>query len=379
MIRVVAVGLALTAIAIGAQVSAQSEPRLSICHSPPEEQPTEWQRSSLRHILRILSAGNALTEVRVRRAVCNETMPDSACAGLPNELFCRQASFDRMQVAAAWYTIAYLQSEQRSYEAFRKAHPETVGKAFRFADGALNADDVAAEVAELRRQTEARAERPDSNEAPSRLAAIHERIVAYNVAALVGHESHHMGAEVCPIGDKSRMELNGIFDHIVAAQTSGDLFKASFPDPNEIKADRCAMRQIGRLNRMPIGDPSDPFSDESFARRAAADMITFQALVGFRRFEQLPRGVYVTPEFDQYLHPAFRIVLLAGSVADAGARPAICGEAAELFVRAVQDGFGKEPGGGEVSDELLAELPSGVETSWNGAPWTADSVSCVQN
>jgi hypothetical protein len=45
-------------------------------------------------------------------------------------------------------------------------------------------------------------------------------------------------------------------------------------------------------------------------------------------------------------------------------------------VQAIQTTYKKYEGNGDVGDHVLALLPKGVETSWNGAPWTADSYSC---
>jgi hypothetical protein len=106
-------------------------------------------------------------------------------------------------------------------------------------------------------------------------------------------------------------------------------------------------------------------------------MIAFQTLTGFRTFSDLPRGAYVIPEFDQYLNPVYRLTLLAGAVSTASTAPALCGDASGLFVHGVQTSFQTCAGDGQVSDELLAEMPPGVETSWNGAPWTTESFSCL--
>jgi len=172
------------------------------------------------------------------------------------------------------------------------------------------------------------------------------------------------------------METSGLFTHILSLQTSRELFCAANPNPDEIKADRCAARQIDKLHENPISDWGDSKRLEIFAQRAASDMIAFQSLTGFRRFSQLPIGKYVIPNFDAYLNPVYRLTLLAGSVSNSKDQPRLCGDSASLFAHGVQTSYQQCGGDGQVSDELLALVPSGVEDSWNGAPWNDKTISC---
>lgn len=351
-----------------------------ICHESDGEKYSGWRQSSLFEIARTLKNDESELRLEVHYAVCNSTMPDSSCSGRPGAMFCRQAALDRISFAAAWLVQAHHRMGRPGYEAFRRALPRAVLTAFRAADGTFEDSKAADWIDGIRGRAELRASGNNPRNMDDNYAAldmIHNRIVAYNLAALIGHEASHVFKETCPVTTRSAVEDRGLLDRIVALQTGKELFCPRFPDANEMRADRCAVRHIHRLDDATIGDPADPLSIETFARRAAADMIAFQALVGWRRFSSLPQGVYVTPELAQYFRPALRLVLLAAEVPDPRTGPLICGEAASLFVHAVQlDVTECADGRGIINDDILALLPSGVETSWNGKPWTADSLSC---
>lgn len=358
---------------------AESIIELRICHAPGATADEGWWRSSLSLTAQILRPESGSLELRVRRAVCNETMPDASCSGISGAMFCQQAALDRIQAAAAWLTVAWTKSGSGSYEEFRRMRPRAVAEAFQFADGVQAEPEVAEFVQQIRAYAEGTTEPVEAANLPVEIVAItavQQRIAAFNLGALVGHESHHMNDERCPLSELSWVESTKVFDHVVEMQTSDRLFCPSFPDPNEMRADRCAARQIERLHAEITESSAELTSQEEFARRAAADMVAFQAIFGFRRFEELPAGKYQIVDLDQYFQPTFRLVLLAGAVAGNTANPMICGEAAGLFVHAVQEGFRACGGKGKVSDELLSLLPMGVELSWNGAPWTTESLSC---
>lgn len=344
---------------------------LRICDDPATER--SWKHSSVTTISRILAAGSK-TEIGVRRAPCNPTMPDSSCSAGPGAMFCRQSSLDRIQTAAAWLAVQFVDSASRNYEEFRLRKPEVLKESFRFADGAIANPKILLKVEALRTSVESDGPggRASPDKADSRAGRIQARIAAYGLAALIGHESYHVAGDRCPVAGGALLEESGLFEHVLAVQTSDRLFCPSAPDPNEVKADRCAMRHLAGLRQQPLRDQRD----EAFARRAAADVISFQAVFGFRRFEELPRGRYTVIYLDQYLRPSLRLLSLAAAVQPPVTKPRVCGESAALFVHAVQEGYKKCAGKGDVSDELLAMLPRGVERSWNGEPWTPNSFRC---
>jgi hypothetical protein len=359
---------------------AHADVELFICHEDTYGG-ANWQLSSVIQIAQILKEGADEFSVNVSRAVCNNTMPDTVCAATPGRMFCRQTALRRMNLVASWYAYKFINGQFESYEDFQLAHDKPSGQAFRYADGS-NALALATDVQEeMRIAAEAFATvdetiqiEPDMR----RMAEIQRRIMFFNYAALVGHEAHHMNNESCPILQKSQMETSGIFDHLLELQTSDGLFCEANPNPYEISADRCAARYLERSRSRSTDGIIDDQNMEYFAQRAASDMIAFQSLTGFRRFVGLPQGSYGIPEFDAYLNPVFRLTLLAGSISSRSDQPPLCGDAASLFVHGVQTSYQQCPGDGQVSDALLALLPSGVEDSWNGAPWSASSFSCIR-
>lgn len=359
--------------------AAQQQIELSICHEEAELH-EDWRRVSLYQVARVFHDGSGATALKVRRAVCNETMPDTTCAAIPNHMFCRQEPFTRMNRAASWYAVRFVLENHTGYEGFRLTHERPALRAFRYAECSEPDPDVSPWQGLLRDHLALKLAGDVGPEHLSQLEAmglVQDRIVAFNMAAIVGHESYHVAGNRCPLAEPARSERSGLFSHILRLQTSDELFCAENPDPNEINADLCAMRHVEGLHGSPLSGVDDADRLEDFAQRAASDMIAFQTLTGFRTFSDLPRGAYVIPEFDQYLNPVYRLTLLAGAVSTASTAPALCGDASGLFVHGVQTSFQTCAGDGQVSDELLAEMPPGVETSWNGAPWTTESFSCL--
>jgi hypothetical protein len=143
------------------------------------------------------------------------------------------------------------------------------------------------------------------------------------------------------------------------------------------------MRHIRALNARLETQPTiqSPSSVDAL-RRSASDMVVFQSVFGWRRFTELsngtilPKGKYVFSSLDSYLYSPFRAILFSREIADSSPRPYICGSSAQLIVQSIQETYKKYDGNGKVNDDLLAIFPKGVETSWNGAPWTPESYTC---
>lgn len=356
----------------------RAEVEILICHED-DFGGSNWHRASIIQIAEILRESEQQLDLKVRRAICDDSMPDTVCAGIPGKLFCRQSSLRRMNLAASWFATHFVIGKFENYEQFRIAFGRPSKDAFAYADH-LQSDSVLAANQELIREfAENELQSIDQTNTSAeirKIATIQMRIMEFNFASLIGHEAYHVNNEICPIYIKSRYEKTGLLGHILELQTSNALFCASNPNPNEVKADRCAARQIERLHDNPISSLEDSNIQENFAQRAASDLIAFQALTGFRRFSGLPVDKYTIPNFDAYLNPTYRLSLLAGSVSSSADQPRMCGDTASLFVHGVQTSFQQCSGKGDVSDQILAELPKGVEKSWNGAPWTDVSISC---
>lgn len=277
-------------------------------------------------------------------------------------------------------TARFLLGGVEPYEIFRRVNHQAVRSAFLYADGALDDPEADEFVDQLRR---AEATSDSDNRSGTALefesvVALYQAIVDLNMAALIGHEVAHLFDDKCPLSTTSAAETSGLFDSTVTQQLGGQLFCPRFPVIEEVKADRCALRHIHGLHHH---ERSSAITDDSafgdFVRRAAADMVAFQALTGWRRFTQLPPGRYILRPLDQYLYAPYRVLLMTAEIHGERPRPAVCGEAAGLFVHGVQESFRACPdGGGIVTDDLLALLPPKLEESWNGAPWTDESFAC---
>jgi len=314
---------------------------------------------------RALALSGKVTSVGVLVEPCAKQMPDAACFGVPGGIMCQAAVIERQIRAAAWGVRKYRLAGTPAYERFRRANPEAVGYAFQYADGARpdgEADKFMASV---------RSGKDDSDPLVGAL-------VDYNLAALLGHELAHTNDNLpCAVAQKGTVEDSGLWSKIVRDELGGAIFGKHSADPNEIGADRCGLRHLRLLNgRIAARLGQQGAQTPDFIRRFASDMLAFQLSFGWRRFSQLPGGKYAIFSQDQYLYAPYRATLFAAEVRGASSKPVICGYAAEIIVQAVQTTYTTKPGQGNVDDDFLALFPKGVETSWNGAPWTPDSFTC---
>ena len=184
--------------------------------------------------------------------------------------------------------------------------------------------------------------------------------------------------EQCPLGQMSLVEESGLFNRMVASEMQGQLFCRKNSVVQELRADRCGLRHIRALKEnLTARLEGANAKTVDFIQRAAADIVSFQLLLGWRKQAELTKGRYTFAALDAYLYGPLRALLFAAEINGKGPQPAICGESSELIVQAIQVTYRSCPsGGGIVSDEVLALFPKGVESSWNGAPWTAASHSC---
>jgi hypothetical protein len=315
---------------------------------------------------RAIGLGGTIRTVGVRSEACATHMPDAACLGVPGGIMCQAAVIEREIRAAAWAVGNYHRDADPPYERFRRTNPEAVGYAFQYADGARpdsEADRLRASLA------------PDGGGSEPLVAAL----VDYSLAALLGHELAHTNESLpCAVARKSSVEDTGLWQKLIRNELGGEIFARHNADPNEVGADRCGLRHLLLLNdRIEDRLKGQSADATDFIRRFASDMLAFQICFGWRRFTQLPSGRYAVFSQDQYLYSPYRATLFAVEARGSASKPAICGYAAEIIVQAIQSTYTKLPGRGNVDDDFLALFPKGVETSWNGAPWTPESFSCA--
>lgn len=326
----------------------------------------------------IAPAANGKT-VALRIGPCEGKIPDSTCYAGDKFLMCRISSVERILRAAAWGALKYQESGATSYDAFRTNVPRWNVSAFQYADGVAPEANIDRALGSLR-EAYRRYQTTDSSHAASsvtRTELMFTATVDFALAALVGHEITHASGEKCPLADKARAEESGLISRLISLQQNGELFCARPPSPEEVRADVCGMRHLRRANKVLVQRNADARTMQ-IARRLGADLIAFETTFGWSVRPEIPAGKYPFMELEQYLYAPMRVLAFSAELgSDGSGKPAVCGEAASLFVHGTQELFQRcKDGGGNVSDDILALLPKGVETSWNGAPWTPASYSC---
>jgi hypothetical protein len=119
--------------------------------------------------------------------------------------------------------------------------------------------------------------------------------------------------------------------------------------------------------------PLTTVTDQSFARRASADIVSAVLL----SHEVNTSGRQVFRIIDGYLYPPLRIIALAGEMNAGEPGPTICGGAAENLVEAAQQTFRAVPGNGLMPDEMEHTLPRGVIAAWEKrSGWSLASFAC---
>ena len=351
-----------------------------LCHEDGEIPRDEWSTNILFALARSLHPSMVNGEIQVRREPCSNRMPDAACFGAPDVLFCRNAALKRILVASAWMTASFLISGEEHYDRYARTQERPVKAAFRYADGAYENHEIAEVIEGLRQVEVAEAtgseSPPDSEFSP--FVPFYQSIADLNLAALIGHEIAHTFDDTCPLSSKSSMEQTGLFSLIVQQQLSDRLFCPRFPVVEEVKADRCALRHLSHIGQQTSHSlATDDGIVGEFVRRLAADMVAFQTLMGWRRFESLPRGLYTIVSLDGYLYAPYRLLLLASEIHGGRPNPAVCGNAAELFVEAVQQRVRAcDESGGILTDELVAMLSPRLVDSWENNTWTEETFAC---
>ena len=338
---------------------------LGLCWNNDAEARLVHDATLLSAVGRALALSGRFSTIGVRSEPCAKRMPDAACFGVPGGIMCQGVVIERQLRAASWAVEKYTRAGRPAYEKFRRANAEAVAYGFQFADGA-------------RLDAEADRLRASLTSGPPGSNPLVDALVDYNLASLLGHELAHTNDAVpCVVEQKSSDEDAGLWQKIIRDELDGAIFVKHNADPDEIGADRCGLRHVRLLNgRMDARLGEQTAETRDFIRRFAADMVAFQLSFGWRRFNQLPGGKYAIFSQDQYLYAPYRATLFAAEVHGSSAKPAICGYAAEIIVQAVQNTYTKTPGRGDVDDDFLAMFPRGVETSWNGAPWTPNSFTC---
>jgi hypothetical protein len=316
--------------------------------------------------------------VGYRVVTCDDVLPDSSCFAQQKVLVCRESVVDRVLRAASWAIAKHQESTEANYEAFRLRVPRWSLDAVKYADGvtsSLAADRISPQLRET--YTLLQAEPDSSLSALSHSEQVFAATVDYALAALIGHELSHVFEERCPVTSPARTEESGLVRKLLGLHHSGELFCPRNPSPEEVRADICGLRHIRLVSSSLAARGGDRQAIE-LAARLAADLVAFQNIFGWRPRPGVPAGSYGFLELRQYLYEPMRVLAYGVELSPStGNQPPVCGESASLFVHGTQE-LSKRctDGKGQVSDDILALVPKGVEDSWNGARWTQASFSC---
>ena len=153
------------------------------------------------------------------------------------------------------------------------------------------------------------------------------------------------------------------------------------PDLLELKADRCALRILEKID----SDISSRVSNRHTCtkiRRSAIDVLAGPVLIGYSEDNFLPD---VKPTFNylpDYLYPATRLLLISATIRSLEQQfpwaVKICGNTAEAMITFIQEEFKKYPASnGEIPDEVLWELPPGVEDGYRTNVWSSENFECI--
>jgi hypothetical protein len=337
---------------------------LILCWESDSEQQLTKGLALKSAVARAMALNPKVRHIGVRTESCAQRMPDAACFGVEGGVMCRISAIQRAFRAASWTVAKYALAGGPGYEPFRRALPRGVGYAFQYADGARAEPEVDLWLQE--------------HIAEAGYSAVRDALVDVSLAALIGHEMAHTEPnDTCAIQTKAFVESSGLFSQLIKNEQSGEIFSAHNPSVAEVKGDACGLRHVYQWNQRVPDRIRDAAFDLAFVRRAGADLVAWQSATGWRKLAALPDGRYAYFSLDPYLYSPFRAMLFAAEVHAAKDGPAICGYAAEVIVQSFQQTFQKyNQGRGNIGDDVLAWLPKGVESAWNGQPWTPASFAC---
>jgi len=389
--------------------SFAGEWRLALCHGQEATKDDLKYRNAIG-----LSASSvfsaidpkAVTTMKVRQCVQE---PDLACYADDTAIYCREESFSQLIRIAAW-----LAAERAFIFVSREGSPATLGVApsLTWTDAYLLADaDRYPDAGKLNRVanqvTEQRGLSADSlNAIYSLYLDIHRHInnntevdpdnaylnvaiavyrasLEYAFAFLLGHEAYHFNNNRCHIQSASIIKSKGIWSVIRGLQLKGGLYDTSNRlDTVELKADHCGYKWLQTVSEKTELGANKVLN--TLARKAAIDLLASPLLIGLKgRLEKnihsnVVPAVKVLPG---YLYPQSRLALVSATLRLTEPKSPhvvkLCNEVSKAMVSIIQDAVTHYPdSSGIVPDEVLAELPAGVEKSWNGAPWSEKSHVC---
>ena len=356
------------------------------------------------HVYKITDS-SATTEVKRRQCV---EEPDIDCYTEKNVTYCREEPLAHLIRSAMWLAAANsLVLTNQGSDVDKLSGPQSItwidayllGQA-QYTDNVEKLDKLSKTIMQKRRIS-----KDVFNKIQTTFSSLNKSIVAgfplsaeqmkdpvnqllvdsldYAFSFLMGHETYHINSK-CPIVTKSKIEIVGVFDKIYKLQQKGSLYDWKIGiDPYELNADRCGFRFMEKMaatktkTRTPL--------IEAQSKRMAIDLLAGSLLLGLRgviKTDAKGEDIPVVKTVGGYLYPQSRLILVSAALRSNEPNypwsTKICNDAAKAIVSIIQDAVTNYPASsGDVPDELLAELPAGVEKSWNGNTWTESSFMCT--
>lgn len=383
--------------------------RVALCYGKNStETDKQYRIAILKSAQRVFSSydNQANTILKARQCVKE---PDLACYANNEAIFCREEPFSQLARANAWLAAeqAFIYNSDEKHErSLLKTRYLTWSDAYllaeaeRYDDGKKLAE-VGQRIAEKRGMSDEDIDsiytlaldihaHVNNEKNPDRMnlvlvsaISLYESSLDLAMAFLFGHESFHFNNNRCVIPDKSIIEDTGIWKTMKELQYQGGLFDSkNVLEVTEVKADRCGYRWLEHLGK----DNKDCIKNNvmrAMSKQIALDLLAGPILLGVRGRLKNVDGEEkpVMKVVKGYLYPQTRL-LLASATLRLNERnfpwnTKLCGKTAEAIVTIIQESVSQyTKSSGYVPDEILAELPKGVESAWNSNAWSQESFSC---
>ena len=350
----------------------------------------------------------AETVMKVRQCVKE---PDLACYADSSAIFCREEPLAQLARTAAWlaserafiylsvqgqesslqavpalsWSDAYLMADAERYE----GNERMVGVAKMIADKrGLNGEslDSLHKLALDVHKHVNNQEELDERNAPLNIAlGLYEDAMAYAMSFLVGHEAYHFNGNNCHVKQESVLKEQGVWDVVKGLQQKNGLYdrKNRF-DIDELNADLCGYRWL-EVTTAALNKENSNAVFNALSKKVALDLMASPLLVGLNGSVGSNEDRKYAPKVkvsDGYLYPQSRLILASAvlrlSEKNYRYSTKLCNDTAKAIVTIIQDAVASYPkSSGIVPDEVLIELPKGVEVAWNGGRWSEDSYACL--
>ena len=384
--------------------------RLALCYGENATEDDKKYRSAIgQSAAAVFSSvdSNANTEIKVRNCVKE---PDIACYADESAIYCREEAFSQIVRTAAWLAAdrALIYVAKNGDSSSLNAKPlltwsdaYLLAEADRYPD-AVKLDKVAQSIVNKRGLTGQdldslyklaldvhkhinNNEEIDKNNKSLVIAvSLYKTSVKYAFAFLLGLEGFHYNGNKCDISADSILKVKNVWPVIVKLQQKNGLFdKKNRIELSELNADHCGFKWLEKISLNSQNENEKVLN--AMGKQMAIDLLASPILIG------LNGDVVKNSEGDDapqvkilqgYLYPQSRLVLASATLRLTERYypevTKLCNSSAKAIVTIIQTAVSNYPDtSGEMPDELLAELPPGVEKAWNGIPWNENSYTCA--